>query len=270
MKIIRVFPRRTSLTPRDDYSFVGDPPLMRPEADEVHVSVTFTWDARAGRRLVEAWSQYYPVVKIGGPAFYSLCHTFSPGQYVRNGVTFTSRGCNNECPWCLVRKSEGRLMELPDFSAGHIIQDNNLLQCGSRHLDRVFAMLAGQRGIELSGGLDARLVTTAFADRLRGLRIYQLFLACDTAGSLKMLQRAVKRLAMPRDKMRCYVLIGFDGEAISQATARLEGVWAAGCMPFAQLYQPADQWIDYPKEWRDLNRRWSRPAIMRTMHKATQ
>lgn len=30
MRIIRVFPRRTSMTPRDDYAFVGDPPLMLP------------------------------------------------------------------------------------------------------------------------------------------------------------------------------------------------------------------------------------------------
>ena len=34
MKIIRVFPRRTSLTPVDDMAFVGNPPMLRPEADE--------------------------------------------------------------------------------------------------------------------------------------------------------------------------------------------------------------------------------------------
>jgi hypothetical protein len=42
--VIRVFPRRTSLTPTDEYAFVGEPPMLRPEADEVHVSCTFTWD----------------------------------------------------------------------------------------------------------------------------------------------------------------------------------------------------------------------------------
>jgi len=43
-RIIRVFPRRTSFTPVDELAFVGDPPLERPAADEVHVSCTFTWD----------------------------------------------------------------------------------------------------------------------------------------------------------------------------------------------------------------------------------
>lgn len=43
MTLIRVFPRRTKWTPTDSYAFVGDPPMMRPEADEVHVSCVFTW-----------------------------------------------------------------------------------------------------------------------------------------------------------------------------------------------------------------------------------
>ena len=45
-RTIRVFPRQTAMTPTDELAFVGDPPLSlwRPSADEVHVSVTFTWD----------------------------------------------------------------------------------------------------------------------------------------------------------------------------------------------------------------------------------
>lgn len=44
MKIIRVFPHRTSYTPDDDYVFIGMPPFLLPEHDEVHISCTFTWD----------------------------------------------------------------------------------------------------------------------------------------------------------------------------------------------------------------------------------
>jgi hypothetical protein len=59
VNIVRVFPRRTSLTPDDALAFVGDPPLWRPEADEVHVSCTFTWDIPEAKRLAEAWSHLY-------------------------------------------------------------------------------------------------------------------------------------------------------------------------------------------------------------------
>ena len=273
MTILRVFPRGTSLTPQDRLAFVGDPPELPPppQADEVHVSVTFSWDIAEGKRLAAAWEQYHPVVKLGGPAFGDECHTFIPGRYISPGVTFTSRGCNNDCAWCLVREREGPLVEMPSFQSGNTIQDNNFLQCSPTHCDKVFQMLGHERSIQFSGGLDARLMSQDAADQFRGLKhVRQLFLACDTAGSLKHLGQAVKRLSMPRDKLRCYVLLAHDVETISEAAARLEDVWAAGCMPFAQLYQPADEWIDYPKEWRDLNRNWSRPAIMGTMHKGEE
>lgn len=35
--ILRVFPRRTDMTPTDDMAFIGNPPLIRPEADEVQL-----------------------------------------------------------------------------------------------------------------------------------------------------------------------------------------------------------------------------------------
>ena len=40
-RIIRVFPRRTAATPVDDLAYVGLP-FFWSEADEVHISVTFT------------------------------------------------------------------------------------------------------------------------------------------------------------------------------------------------------------------------------------
>jgi hypothetical protein len=261
MRIIRVFPRRTSLTPTDDLAFVGDPPMMRPVADEVHVSCTFTWDKKRAERLGMAWGQYYPTF-IGGPAFGGMSEAFVTGRYVKAGVVFTSSGCDNRCPWCLVPCREGQLREYRLFPVGHIIQDNNLLQCSRPHLERVFGMLKGQRSIEFSGGLDARQVTEWVGEQIRTLRIRQVFLACDTDGGLGPLRKAVKTLGLPRQKTRCYVLCAFNGQTIDEAEGRLREVWHAGCMPFAQLYQPDDQWIKYPKEWRDLARTWSRPAAM--------
>lgn len=266
LRIIRVFPRRTALTPRDDMAFVGDPPMLRPEANEVHVSCAFTWDRQIAWRLKEAWQQYYPIVRIGGPAFASPADGFQPGAYVARGVTFTSRGCKNQCPWCLVPTHEGALWELDGFAEGHIVQDNNLLQCSSGHINRVLDMLKTQRQIQFGGGLDARLLTDAIADQIRSLHVHQVFVACDTAGALTALIQSVKHLKMPQDRVRSYVLLAYGGETISQAIARLEDVWAAGAMPFAQLYQPPDKKIEYSREWRQLARQWSRPAIMKAMH----
>jgi len=247
-------------------AFVGNPPmaLWRPEADEVHISVTFTWDVEEGRRLAAAWGNYYDVVRIGGPAFDDCLSGFVPGQYVKSGVTFTTRGCNNRCPWCLVPGREGKLVEWRDFAPGYMVQDNNILQASRGHLRRVFEMLRVQRRAAVfSGGLEARLVDDWFVDSLKGIRVKSVFLAADTVGALHPLERALRLLGgLGRRKLRVYTMLAYNGETISQAEERLEAVWGMGGMPFAQLYQPADGFIRYPWEWRALARKWSRPAAM--------
>lgn len=264
--IIRVFPRRTSMTPTDPYAFAGDPPLWRPQADEVHVSVAFTWDIKEGERLREAWAQYYPIVRLGGPALNKghPIDQFTPGMYTVPGVTFTSRGCNNNCPWCLVPQTEGRLRTIP-IMPGHICQDNNLLQCPASHRRAVFQMMNSQRrAASFPGGLDARLITDEVADELRNLRIHQIFLAADTEGAMEPLRRALRKLSfLPRQKLRCYVLLSHDGKTLEQAEARLRDVWEAGAMPFAQLYQPPGKRIQYEHDWKTLARTWARPAAMK-------
>lgn len=268
MKIIRVFPRKTSMTPKDDYAFVGDPPLFIPPADEVHISCTFTWDIPGAKRLAKAWGQYYPV-KLGGPAFSSNCDDFKSGIYIRHGIVFTSRGCNNKCPWCLVYR-EGKLWEL-HISEGNIIQDNNLFQCSKGHIANVFEMLRTQYSVQLSGGCDSRLLTDSIVDDLRSLRVRQLFFACDTKEAIKPLEKAKRKLnGFTRNQLRCYVLLAFDGETISEAQERLEAVWTLGFMPFAQLYQPPDKYIKYPAEWRSLARTWSRPAAMKAVARSME
>jgi hypothetical protein len=251
------------MTPKDPLSFVGDPPLWRPNAYEVHVSVTFTWDVSEGLRLAAAWADYYPVVKLGGPAFGDCLDSFIPGFYIKPGVTFTTRGCNNRCPWCLVPNMEGQLIEISNFSSGWIIQDNNLLQASQRHIIKVLAMLRSQsKPVILSGGLQSSLVSDWFAEELRTIRINQIFLAADTLSAINPLKKAIKKLEfLGRRKLRAYVMIGRN-ETIMQAKERLQEVWDIGCLPFAQLYQPAYKFIRYSWDWLDLARTWSRPAIM--------
>ena len=263
-KIIRVFPRKTSMSPTDHLAFFGDPTLFRPEADEVHISVTFTWDIKRGQELLESWKRYYPVVKIGGPAFGESQGEFVPGRYVKQGVTFTSRGCNRSCPWCLVPSKEGKLIEIENFGSGYIIQDNNLLQASRAHQEKVYAMLRKQpKSAEFSGGIDSRLVDDWFAEQMKTLRINQLFLAADTDGMLSPLEEALKKLSfLGRKKLRVYAMVGYNGESLDQAINRCEKIWEMGAMPFAQLYQPADRRIEYSPAWKDLAREWSRPAIM--------
>ena len=90
-RIIRVFPRRTKATPTDALAYFG-PPDRLAEADEVHVSVTFTYDKEYAEHLAEQWKRVAPV-KIGGVAYGDRGAEFVPGRYIKPGYVFTSRGC---------------------------------------------------------------------------------------------------------------------------------------------------------------------------------
>jgi len=139
------------------------------------------------------------------------------------------------------------------------------LACSDKHIEKVFEMLKGQKGICFKGGLEARRITPKIAEGLRGLRIAELWLACDYPGALKPLKTSVeilKKAGFTRSHLHSYVLIGDD---MAENESRLRQVYEIGCMPFAQLYQPRQELLTYKKEWKLFARKWSRPAIIRSM-----
>ena len=109
------------MSPTDRNAYFAEPDLFTPEYDEVHISVTFTWDTKRAWELARQWNHIAPV-KIGGVAINGEPKDgFKAGMYLRNGVTITSRGCPNRCPFCLVRQN---LIEIEDFPEGNIVQDS--------------------------------------------------------------------------------------------------------------------------------------------------
>jgi len=264
MKIARVFPSQTSMSPIDNDAYFGPPDLFTPEYDEIHISVAFTWDIEKADWLKKQW-EYIAPVKIGGPAVDGEPKNgFKAGMYLRNGVTITSRGCPFRCPWCFVRQN---LMELESFPEGNMVQDNNILACSRPHIDKVFRMLGKQKSIQFQGGLDSRLITDEIVEGLRGLRIYQIFLSYDDCSREKHLIKAVEKLKkyFSRNQLRCYVLIGFDGDTYFKAIDRLMMTWEIGLLPFAMLYRNKEG--NYPQpayEWNRLQRKWCRPAIIKS------
>jgi radical SAM superfamily enzyme YgiQ (UPF0313 family) len=104
-RIIRVFPRKTKATPTDSLVRIGVAPALFDEADEVHISVSFTWDLKKAEELEKSW-RYVAPTKIGGPATGMRGEDFTPGLYLKKGYVITSRGCPNRCWFCSVPKRE--------------------------------------------------------------------------------------------------------------------------------------------------------------------
>lgn len=266
MKIIRVFPQRTSYTPDDSYVFIGAPPFKEliPEHKEVHISCTFSWDREYCKELQFQWQGMTDKqVKLGGVAFGSPSNDFVPGMYIKSNIIFTTRGCNNNCPWCMVPKLEGKLVELP-ISQGNWIQDNNFLQASRQHKDKVFDMLRTQKGICFKGGLEPALIDDHFISNVTSLRIKELWLACDTDNKLPDFQTACKKLrkaGFNREKIKCYALS--YGRDMDADEARCRAIWEAGAMPFMQLYRDfSDKKTEYSTNWNKFARQWQRPAAI--------
>jgi hypothetical protein len=261
-RLIRVFPRRTRATPTDDLARIGPPDLF-DEADEVHISVTFSYDLPAAERLEREWRHVAPT-KIGGPATGMPGGPFEPGRYLREGYTITSRGCPNRCWFCGVWRREGQELRTLPIRDGWNLLDDNLLACPEGHIRAVFEMLARQpERAQFTGGLEAARLEGWHVDLLADLRPRQMFFAYDGPEDLEPLRRAsgmLREAGFTRQQMRAYVLIGHPRDDMDRATVRLTDAVNLGFSPMAMLYRDASGRRD--PEWAKFQRRWARPAMI--------
>jgi len=280
MKLIRVFPRKTKATPDDEWVRFG-PPGMFDEADEVHISVAFSYDRAVAENLAEQWRHVAPV-KIGGPAYEAdqpYAMNFEAGRYVRRGYTFTSRGCPRRCWFCGVWKRLNVATPIPNYPAGWNILDDNLLATPREHVEGVFKMLREQRKedwpgwdgrIEFTGGLEALALEDYQVGLLADLKPRpNMFFAYDPGDAFETLESAARRLlaagfTQRSHRLRCYVMIGDPKDTLDLAEARLRSMEQIGFTPFAMLWKPAkpaEQKYARGDDWRKFARLWMRPAI---------
>ena len=263
MVVLRVFPRKTRATPCDDWTRYGPPGPMDEPPDAVHVSVTFTWDIPHAEWLARQWDRIAPVF-IGGPAMGTRGDDFTPGQYIKPGYVITSRGCPNKCWFCDVWKRDGTTRELPIMDGWNVL-DDNLLACSDDHIRAVFAMLKRQpHRAEFTGGLEAKRLKWWHMELLADLKPKQVFFAYDTPDDWEHLTNAMAHMeayGFNRNVARCYVLIGYPGDTLEDATGRLLNVKGIGMCPMAMLYRDKNNTEQSPC-WRRLQRLWARPALI--------
>jgi hypothetical protein len=277
MRLMRVFPRRTRATPTDDLVRFG-PPGLFDECDEVHISVTFTYDRSHAEWLAEQWRHVAPT-KIGGVAYGDESLEFIPGRYIRPGYTITSRGCPRRCWFCGVWKKWPVANPLPIHDGWNIL-DDNLLACPRDHVEAVFAMLRRQRRedwvgwsgrIEFTGGLEALSLEDYQVDLLASLQPQPvMFFAYDPGDAFETLESAARRLqaagfSSAGHRLRAYVLIGHPKDTLTLAEQRLRQMLDIGFTPFAMLWKPetdSQQRYAPGREWHRFQRSWARPAAI--------
>ncbi len=262
-KILRIFPRKTNATPEDENVRINTFPTLFDQADEVKISVAFTWDIPQAEKLYNEW-KHVAKTEIGGVALGSIGGEFETGMYLKNGFTITSRGCTNKCWFCSVWKREPQVREL-QIKDGHIIQDDNLLACSDQHIKSVFEMLKRQKErIKFSGGIEAKLIKDWHVDLFTSIKLDSLFCAYDTPDDLEPLIEAGKKLTdanitLQNRKACAYVLIGYPKDTIEEAQKRIYQTIDAGFFPFSMLWKNEKGEVN--KEWGKFHRVWSSRVI---------
>lgn len=260
--IIRIFPRRTTLTPNDEGVRIMQPPGLFDEAEQAHISVTFTADRRAGEEIYQLWRNFGGEVLIGGPAYDAQGGDFVPGKYLKRGAVITSRGCPGCCWYCDVPRREGGIRELPIVDGWNLL-DNNLLACSRLHVEAVIEMLSRQsHRPEYTGGMEARRMEKWSAEAIVRSRPAKIYFAYDKPRDFAPLADAVNLLRsaglpMKSEIVRAYVLCGYPGDNIYTAAERMRRCLSIGVMPYAMLYENREP------SWRRFQRYWCRPAIYR-------
>jgi hypothetical protein len=265
-RIIRVFPDATKATPVDADAFSGLPPLWwspPPDAAEIHVSVTFTWDRRRAEKMADEcrWRYPYIPVKVGGPAYGDAGGNFTPGLYLADGYVITSRGCPNHCPNCLVPTREGPLRTLP-IMHGYDVLDNNFLACPQPHIAAVLDMLrrnGRDQRPRFTGGLQASLFTEDVAREILSVKPDVMFFAFDRLSETYEVERSILTVreltkwskGTMRNRVGCYVLCGHDGDTIEDAEKRIQFIIKTGARAYPMFYRGED-YNHTPQDWRDM------------------
>ena len=268
MKIARVFPRKTNMSPTDPFAFFGPPTIENLAMDiaEVHISVSFTWDLERAEELYDAWQILDVPVEVGGPAFDDRMGDFMPGMYVKEGVVFTSRGCNKDCWFCSVpRCAHGVIRELPIYD-GYNIADDNILGTSETHFRAVIDMLSKQKERAVfSGGLEPALLQPWQAELLKSINPKTMYTAYDTKDDYDAIRSMAKTLweagfSPKGHNVKCYCLIGYEGDSFDDAEKRMHQVMDVGFLPFAMLYRDENGQVD--EEWKRFQREWANGWIV--------
>lgn len=177
-------------------------------------------------------------------------------------VGFTTRGCVNKCPWCVVPWKEGMIRAaspLREFVGGKksaVLLDNNAL-AHPFGLEQMEDSIRLGIKVDYNQGLEAKLVceNPAIADLLARMKWSRYIrFAADTTERLPYVVKAVEMLSergLKPYRVFVYVLIGPD---VQDALNRINALKELGVMPFAQPYRDFDKNIEPTQEQKDLAR----------------
>ena len=172
---------------------------------------------------------------------------------------FLTRGCCNNCDFCIVSKKEGlcstKVADLSEWWRGQKninLLDANILACKDR-LDLIQQLIDSNARVDFTQGLDARFITVDIAKKLNQVNCKMWHFAFDFMKNREQIVNGLKNFVdnvtfNPRNAS-VYILTNFD-TTIYEDLQRIEIVESLGLQPDIRVYRKETA----PQVIRDLQR----------------
>lgn len=181
---------------------------------------------------------------------------------------FLTRGCPNNCPFCIVCAKEGRksckVANLDEWWKGQkqiVLQDPNLLACRD-HMELLDQIAQSGAWVDINQGVDACMLTDANVDALNRVKIKNIHFAWDlmerSEGILKGLNlyRELGKKTSHGSFGTVYVLTNFN-TSMPENLHRIYTLRDMGFDPYVMIYDKPNA----PREIR-LLQRWCNNKII--------
>lgn len=167
-------------------------------------------------------------------------------QYQNTAYGFLTRGCCNNCSFCIVCPKEGnqsvQVADLSEFWNGQReikLLDPNLLACRNRETLLKELIESGAR-VDFTQGIDARFITSDIAELINQVKIKTIHFAFDFMKNEKAIIRGLecfKKYYSGSDRnIRCYVLTNYD-TSHEEDWYRVRSLIELGYQPYVMIYQ---------------------------------
>lgn len=186
---------------------------------------------------------------------------------IKRAIGFTTRGCPNACPFCLVSCKEGvksvKVADISEFWRGQKeidLMDANLLACPD-HEEIIQQLIDSKAWVIFNQGLDARFITERNAELLSHVKTKLVHFALDL---LKNTERIIEGLKIYRKynphingkNITVYVLTNYNTN-FEEDYDRIKRLQEIGVKPDVRMYRKDTA----PKITRDLAR-WANNRII--------
>ena len=187
-------------------------------------------------------------------------YSLYPQYTEQKAFGFLTRGCPNNCPFCIVCAKEGRksckVADLDQWWNGQkniVLQDPNLLACRD-HMDLLAQLADSKAWVDMNQGVDARMLTEENIDALNKVKIKRIHFAWDL---MERSEAILKGLNMYLDhgkikdmaRRNVYVLTNFN-TTMEENLYRIYTLRDMRYDPYVMVYDKPNA----PKEIRRLQR----------------